>query len=231
MSTQSVHSPVLIYSPGACSFGSIVAADWMKQPYRVCKADQQNSIFKKINPRTQVPTLFTSGKVLTESLAILYHFATNLHAAEEDRHRYCFAEGTPEFDQLNEVLSYLVTSFHSVWGPLYHVDRYVEGEEAQEALKKKTLENIRKRYDEIGKTFLKDDTFFAHPTIADAYFYGLARWGYKFFDIANNYHKVDRFMKTMAKDPSVQFALSVEAEKDQNPQGQFEGRVSMQDLL
>jgi glutathione S-transferase len=226
-------SPIVMYEADACSLGSLVVADWMGQPYRVCQISPElmkTEAFTSLNPRGQIPALVLPDRVLTESLAILYHLATN-PAAGERAGAFIYAAGTSDFDRLNQVLSYLVSSFHSSWVQVFHPYRYADDVGAQDTIRERALGIARKKYGQIESHFLREDSFFDKLTIADAYFFGLARWGDRFFDVRSAYPKVGRFMDRLSADPSVQFALSVEQTVDRGSQGAFEGRLSFNQLL
>lgn len=227
-----LHSPIILYEADACSFGSIVVADWMGKPFRVCQVSagrMKSDAFLSLNPRGQIPALVLPGRVLTESLAILYHLATNSSAGEHAG-AHIYAPGTLDFDRLNQVLSYLVSSFHSSWVQVFHPYRYADDKGAQDTIRERALEIVRKKYGQVETHFFRGNSFFEKLTIADAYFFGLARWGDKFFDVRSAYPKVGRFMDRMSADPSVQFALSIEQSVDRGSQGAFEGRLSFDQL-
>jgi glutathione S-transferase len=70
--------PILFYGvPQGSSFGSIVALEWLGQPYQPCRIEmlQQpwNPLYDDINPLFLTPAFISeNGQVLTESLAIAY---------------------------------------------------------------------------------------------------------------------------------------------------------------
>jgi hypothetical protein len=74
-------TPILFYGvPSGCSFGSIVALEWLRQPYHLCRIDMPGQVqgedYRRLNPLGETPTLRTAqGELLSESLAILNHLA------------------------------------------------------------------------------------------------------------------------------------------------------------
>lgn len=104
--------PVLLYGvPQGCSFGSIVALEWLGQPYRLCRinmpGDMQSDLYARINPVRETPALLLEdGTVLTESAAILQNIATR----GIDR-GLGFKQGTREYDRLNQVIAFLNTTY------------------------------------------------------------------------------------------------------------------------
>ena len=73
--------PVLFYGiPQGCSFGSIVALEWLNQPYRLCRVnmleDMQSDLYAQVNPARETPVLLLEdGSTLTQSAAILQNIA------------------------------------------------------------------------------------------------------------------------------------------------------------
>ena len=72
--------PVLFYGvPQGCSFGSIVALEWLGQPYRLASNmpdDMQSDCYAQVNPVRETPVLLLeNGATLSESAAILQNIA------------------------------------------------------------------------------------------------------------------------------------------------------------
>ena len=128
--------PVLFYGvPQGCSFGSIVALEWLNQPYRLCRinmpADMQTDLYARINPVRETPALLLeNGTVLTESAAILQNLA-----ARGVAQGLGFTQGTVEFDRLNQRLAFLNTTFFSAFAPLWHAYEMEENPPVQTMLR------------------------------------------------------------------------------------------------
>src|SRR5205809_766201 len=99
--------PILFYGiPHGCSFGSIVALEWLNEPYRLCRidmlAESKDETYTRVNPDHQTPALLLQNRVvLNESFAILHHLA-----ARDLSKKLSFRQGTEEFDRLNYVLAF-----------------------------------------------------------------------------------------------------------------------------
>ena len=125
-------TPILFYGvPSGCSFGSIVALEWLRQPYHLCRIDMpgqvQSEDYRRLNPLGETPTLRTAqGELLSESLAILNHLA-----AKGIAQGLGFAQGTPGFDRLNHRLAYLNTSFFGAYAPLWHALEHAQGDDGE----------------------------------------------------------------------------------------------------
>ena len=115
--------PVLFYGvPHGCSFGSIVALEWLGRPYRLCRIEMPletgERTYVRLNPARQTPTLLLEdGRALSESLAILQHLA-----ARDLCRKLGYPQGSAEFDELNFALALLHTECHSAWGPVLSQD-------------------------------------------------------------------------------------------------------------
>ena len=127
--------PILFYGvPQGCSFGSIVALEWLGQPYRLCRVEMLEQpwdpLFERINPLYQTPTLLLeNGEFLSESLAILLNLAArSVETPLGPR------QGSDEFDALNQMLSYLVSDFFSAFNPLWQAYEKAELDEPQREL-------------------------------------------------------------------------------------------------
>ena len=113
--------PVLFYGvPGGCSLASIIALEWLGQPYKLCRIEMLEqpwpAAFSRFNPRMKTPALRLGGggASLTESAAILQHIG-----ARGVKQGLGFRQGTLESDRLTEMLSYLTTDFFAAFAPLW----------------------------------------------------------------------------------------------------------------
>lgn len=225
--------PVLFYGvPHGCSFGSIVALEWLGQPYRLHRIDmlEDSPGFEKISPLGQTPAMITTdGRPLTESLAILH----NIAARGLDK-GLGFAQGSKEFDELNWMLAYLHTSFHSDLGYAWNAFKLDKNDEAgRELLRKMAREKAASDYAYLqsvleGREWLVGD----HKTVADAYFIGIARWGEDLglFDLAKEYPRLHQHMAKLEADPAVIFAHAIEDETPATSTGGFHGHASIDEL-
>jgi glutathione S-transferase len=227
--------PVLFYGvPSGCSFGSIVALEWLGKPYRLSriemiKDDFMSGDYRFINPVGETPALITgSGAVLTESMSILNHLGsggigTNLS----------FVQGTPEFDKLNRMLAYLNTTFFASFGPLWHVYEHGSEAAAKAALTKYGRFKVLKAHTDLNaalgdKQWLLGD----HKTLADAYFIGIARWA-DYHDVVDrhDYPNLVRLYQQLENDPAVRFARAIEDEKPAESAGGYLGDIGVSDAL
>lgn len=226
--------PVLLYGvPQGCSFGSIVALEWLNQPYRLCRinmpADMQTDLYARINPVRETPALLLeNGTVLTESAAILQNIATR----GIDR-GLGFPQGTPEFDQLNQRLAFLNTTFFSAFSPLWRAYEMEENPPVQTMLREFGRSLVAKAHSQLD-TMLANRAWLVgnRRTVADAYFIGLARWAnYHRAIQQTDYPNVLRLFEKLAVDPAVAFAHAIEDERPAQSAGGFRGHVTLQELV
>ncbi len=227
-------TPILFYGvPSGCSFGSIVALEWLGAPYLLSRIQMPETVsgdaYRRINPVGETPALMTArGTVITESMAILNHIG----ARGIDR-GLGFAQGTPAFDRLNQMLAYLNTSFFGAFAPLWHaLDNGGNGEE------KRVLTGYGRS--EVEKTHAALDRMLGnkpwllgeHRTVADAYFAGIARWT-DYHDAVDrrDYPNLHRLYDKLQDDPAVIFAHAVEQRKPAASAGGFVGEVAMEAVL
>jgi glutathione S-transferase len=226
--------PILFYGvPEGCSFGSIVALEWLGKPYRLCRIQMPEVVssddYRRINPVGETPSLLTaSGSVISQSMAILHHFA----AAGIDRGSG-FAQGTAEFDRFNEVLAFLNTSFFEAFSPLWYALEHSAEGPRKDALLSLGREKVAKAHADL-EARLGDRPWLLgeRRSLADAYFAGIARWAdfHKAVD-RRDYPRLQRLYERLQDDPAVRFAHAVEAQEPAATSGEFAGHVELHEAL
>lgn len=227
--------PVLFYGvPMGCSFGSIVALEWLGQPYQLCRIEMLEGAwrhdFAQINPKLRTPALrVSSNVVLTESMAILGHLA-----AQGLNKGLGFPQGRAEFDKLNEMLAYLNTDFFFAFGPLWMIYEDPSLSESEKQLLTRIgSDDVRKQCEYLdtlllGRNWLVGDRL----TVADAYLSGVGRWldYLRPVDLAKNFPNLSAYLERLRLDPAVKFAEAVEAGEAVRSNS-FHGHVTMESLL
>jgi glutathione S-transferase len=227
--------PILFYGvPSGCSFGSIVALEWLGAPYRLCRIDMAgptitSPAYARVNPVAETPALLTGeGAIVTESMAILGH----LGARGIDR-GLGFAQGTPAFDRLNRMLAFLNTSFFDAFSPLwYALEHGIDGAEGA-ALRRYGAANLAKAHANLeamlgARPWLLGE----RRTLADAYFVGIARWT-AYHDVLDrrDYPALQRLFERLEADPAVRFAHAIERGEAVRGAGGFRGEVGLEEAL
>lgn len=227
--------PILFYGvPEGCSFGSIVALEWSKRPYQLSRIQMPETVtsdaYRQINPIAETPTLLTeTGDLISESMAILNHIGSG--AIDQ---KIAYRQGTKEFDQLNQMLAFLNTTFFSAYGPLWYAfEHTTEGSREKDVLVAYGNGKVAKAHEELelllgDKSWLLGD----HPTLADAYFMGIARWS-DFHKTARHadYPGLNRLYQKLEADPAVRFAHAIEHGEPATTTGGFAGHIDFSDAL
>jgi glutathione S-transferase len=227
-------TPILFYGvPSGCSFGSIVALEWLGKPYRLSRIDMpevvQSDAYRRINPVGETPSLLTEdGRIISESMAILNHLGS---AGIESG--LSFKQGTASFDRLNQTLAYLNTSFFNSFSPLWYTLEHELKPEAKQALRAYGAANVAKVHGELESMLGKGPWLLGDQrTLADAYFIGIARWT-KYHDVIDrkDYPGLQGLFERLEDDPAVEFAHAIEHGDDAKGAGGFLGHVSLEKVL
>lgn len=226
--------PILFYGvPSGCSFGTIVALEWLGRPYRLCRIAMPEVVsgaaFRRINPVGETPALMTAeGEVIAESMAILNH----LGARGLDR-GLAFSQGTSGFDRLNQMLAFLNTSLFNGFSPLWHVLEHEMEAGARAALRAYGAAKLAKAHADLEAMLGNGPWLLGEQrSLADAYFTGIARWT-QYHDVLDrrDYPGLQRLFETLERDPAVQFAHAVERGEEPPPGPAFRGEISLEDAL
>lgn len=229
-----LNTTTLLYGvPSGCSFGSIVALEWLGLPYRLTRIAMPQEVisddYRRLNPVAETPTLITAGgETISESMAILNHLGA--HGVGTG---LAFAQGTPDFDRLNQMLAFLNTTFFNAFSALWHaLEHGSEGAE-QRVLTDYGRGKVERAH-AVLERLLGDRPWLLgeQRTLADAYFIGIARWT-RYHDVADrrDYPNLQRLFEKLETDPAVIFAHAIEAERPAVSAGGFLGHVSLQDVL
>lgn len=226
--------PVLFYGvPQGCSFGSIVALEWLGAPYRLCRVEMpgevQGAAFARINPVRETPALLLEdGHIVTESAAILAALV-----ARDPDNALGAHQGTADFDRLNQALSYLTTTYFSAFSPLWTAYEMAEDPPVQAMLRRLGGEQVAKAHGQLeamleGRPWLAGE----RRTVADAYFAGIVRWAayHGAGDLAGH-PRLAAFVARLAADPAVAFARAIEAGEEPAGAGGFRGHVALTDMV
>jgi glutathione S-transferase len=227
-----MHSILFYGVPEGCSLGSIVALEWTGQPYRLCRIQMPEVVsgeaYRRINSVGETPSLMTEGgAVISESLAIMNHIGAR--ALDSG---LAFPQGSREFDRLNAMLAFLNTSFFNAFSPLwYALEHGSEGAE-KAALTAYGQALAAKTHAQLEALLGGRDWLLGRRTLADAYFFGIARWA-DFHQAVDrrDYPGLHRLFETLKDDAGVRFALAIEHEEAAQSSGGFAGHVSLEEAL
>lgn len=207
--------PILFYGvPQGCSFGSIVALEWLDQPYLLHRVEMLEQpwdpLYAKVNPLLQTPSLLLEdGRVLSQSLAILMHLnGRALHSG------LGIAPGTPEYDRLVQALAFLNSDFFAAFTPLWKAYELTGlGEAEQTLLRMLGREDVSKCCAHLERLLTGNPWLLGEQlSVADAYLAGVGRWvNYlQLFDLQHDFPNLDRYLRRLADDPAVAYAWAIE---------------------
>lgn len=227
--------PVIFYGvPSGCSLASIIASEWLGQPYRLVRIEMMQAWperFAQVNPRMKTPAMITAqGQTLTESLAILQHIGQR-----GEQRGIGFAPGTHDADRLAAMLSYLVTDLFAAFAPLWALyDASIEDPVVKSVLRKYGSDNVRREYGYLDGLLAGRDWLLGGPgpTVADAYLFAIGRWAeyHEVFVLEESYPNVARYLRKLADDAAVRFALEIETHGEARGNGSCLGHVSIESL-
>jgi glutathione S-transferase len=166
----------LYYAPGACSLASHIALEevgvaYETQKLNLAEGDQRKPEYLRLNPRGRVPTLVVDDHVLTENVGILAYFGGGYPQAG------LFPKKTWDQAKLMSTLAWLSNTVHPTYGHIMRVQRYVDGDEHQEAVKAKARESLQGYLEEIDKLLEGHKWAIANQyTVADPYLLVFYRW-------------------------------------------------------
>ena len=227
-------SPILFYGvPEGCSFGSIVALEWSGLPYRLCRVEMPEIVsseeYKRINMVGETPSLLLEdGRTISESMAILHHIGACTIGSGLG-----FAQGSADFDRLNQMLAFLNTTFFQAFGPLWYAIEHPLEPQQKQALTAYGIAAVERAHHRLERLLDGREWLLGNgPSLADAYFVGIARW--------NDFHKVvdrrqfpglHRLYERMQQEPAVRFAHAIEHRQEAKSSGGFRGEVDLAEAL
>jgi glutathione S-transferase len=196
----------LFYMPGTCALAIQIVLEWIGKPYEdeeVERSRLTSPDYLALNPSGVVPTLVDGDRVMVEASAILLHLA--------DTHPEIGlipAVGTPARYDAYRWVVYFGGTLHPHFWPYFGPGRYTTNPQqapdvraAAELLLGKDFELIDRHLS--GRRLVLGD----NRSIADAYLFPMARWGYRLTKPTSAYPNIHRFMETMAADPGVRVAM------------------------
>jgi glutathione S-transferase len=206
---------ILCYTPGACSLASIVALEWLGDPYQLCRVDPEarsSDAYRAINPRSEVPALRVDRRTLLESNAILAHIADRRPDG-----RLLPTNGTWERDLANERLARIASGFHPAFWPYSHPERYTTDPSHEGSVKAAAERSIRRELaaldrDLDGRDWILGD----HVSVLDAYVHAMDRWANPIVSMPSEFPNVWRHQKALARDRAVRLGLEIERNVDAN---------------
>ncbi|MDH5737083.1 MAG: glutathione S-transferase family protein [Gammaproteobacteria bacterium] len=168
---------ILYYSPGSCSFASLVALEMTGLDYEARKLDfsaneQRSDDYLGINPKGRVPALVTDKGILTETPAILTYIA----AIQPDS-KLAPLEDPWAYALMQSFNAYLCATVHVAHAHRHRGYRWADKEASYEDMRNKVPQTMGDCFALIEKDMFKGpwvlgDTF----STSDIYLLTIARW-------------------------------------------------------
>ena len=201
----------LFWAPGACSTAPHIVLEEIGEPYEPVKlnlreGDQKKPEFLALNAKGRVPALVTERGVLSENPAILAYLARAFPAAGlapvED------AWAMAQVDSFNNFLS---SSVHPAFAHAWRPERYAEGSEAAEAMKRRAPAAVGE-YFAIIEARLEEGAWVHGETytISDPYLLVFTRWGMRGFLDMSRFPKLVAHAERVADRPAAKRAFARE---------------------
>jgi len=196
----------LFIKPGACSLSPHIILRESGLDFSTVKVDlatkrtENNEDYLAINPKGQVPALLLDdGSILTEGAVIVQFLADKV----PDRQLLAPLGSLTRYHTL-EWLNFIATELHKGFTPLFKPNT---PDEYKAIVREQLEQKFAYLNDELnGKQWLMGLRF----TIADAYLFTIARWGYGMgLNLAGLSH-LEAFMTRMQNRPAVAAALAAE---------------------
>ena len=210
MTRQDSDPPTLYFTPDTCALASLIACyDAGVEPDMVhvdfSSAQQKSDAYLSLNPKARVPALRVGGTVLTETPAILAYLS--------QAHPYAgLAPSDPVgFAQVQSFNAYLCSRLHFAHAHRMRGYRWVDGEEHEEAMRRKVPEAMTDCYDYIERHAFEGPFVFGETyTICDPYLFTIAQWMKSDGVDGDLFPKLSAHQARMAKRPNVARALMIE---------------------
>jgi glutathione S-transferase len=200
----------LFIIPGACSFGSMVALEWQNKPYQIGVTTpeiRQSPEFRAINPLGKVGALKDGDTLVYENLAILLYLVDKNPNAE-----FAIPINSVERIETYKWLSYLSSTLHAAFGPLFHPAPFVD-ESGLENFKQRMLKRVRDVLAYVDSYLAKNKYFVGSKvSVVDAQAYGLLRWAER-FGILGEYKHISGFINMLNEIAAVKNALNIETQQ------------------
>jgi glutathione S-transferase len=198
----------LYYSPGACSLAPHIALREAERSFELVRVDLHTNRlatgddYQLVNPKGEVPALVLDGPgsdLLTENVAVLLYIADLV-----PEKRLAPPPGTFARYHMVEMLSYLATSVHAEFSPLFHPETPSPVAERHRGKIGEAFLYLQRDLEDKG--FLLGETF----TVADCYLFPMLRWCERFGMSLQIWPNLDGYYHRVIERPTVQAALGAE---------------------
>jgi glutathione S-transferase len=201
----------LYYATGTCALASHLALEYAGARYEAVRLDfkqqqQRTPEYLRVNPKGRVPALVTERGVLTETPALLQFIAQSFPDAKLAPLDDAFLLG-----KMNEFNSYLCSTVHVAHAHKARGARWVDDEQAMEAMKKKVPQTMGDCFQLIEEQMLKGPWVLGERfSTSDLYLTTLTRWLDGDSVDVKRFPKVADHLRRMDAEPVVQKVLAAQ---------------------
>lgn len=202
----------LYYLAGACSFVPHVALEWIGKPYEaeaVSREKLKSAEYLALNPQGAVPLLVDGDLVVTQNVAIISYLDECYPEAQ------LFGSQTPrDKAKARRWLSFFNTDVHKLFGLLFRVPSYAEGDEALIAkIRQQTIEQLLNAL-AIADEYLMLHQFFGEKiSVADVYLYTMLGWVKMLGIDFSHLRQLEPFMQRVQENSGVDRVRTIEGLK------------------
>lgn len=219
--------PTLCFRPGTCALSERIVLEWIGEPYsavRVEKAQTALPGFRAFSPHGTVPVMRFGDLVVYGNNALLAHLTVTHPEAE-----LLPAGGTPERAIANQWMSYLDSGYHVAHYPTFKGSKHAEDSSLHSMLAETAKPHVAEHLGFVNTHLEELDHFLlGKRTILDAYFVAIGRWARNWFDDADRFPAVDRFLLAMDEDEGVRRAKAIEAGQIEAPSGALQALLAFE---
>lgn len=189
---------------GTCAVVPHTALEWTGADYELELLDHDSSKsaeYLRINPQGTVPAIVDSSSDGSE-IIVTQNIATQVYIDANYPKANIFGTDASAISRAKVMqwLAFVNADVHKAFAPLFGPDGFVEGNLAQEDLKKNAKEKIvhlmRLPNEQLGK----HDYLTGTKTTADVYLYVTLTWAKKFEIDLSKYSNLNGFIKRMESD-------------------------------
>jgi glutathione S-transferase len=204
-------TPILYYSPGACSMAAHIILEEIGVPFEarrvtIAKGEHRTPEYLAINPHGRVPALVDGDFVLTESPAILAYLGRKHPEAgvlDLDNHA--------RHGRTQQLLNFFSSRVHIAFAQIWRSERFADSEGCRAEVQAAGRRAVETYFDEL-ETLVPDGAWLVGGrfSIADPYMLVFYRWGMWIGLDMSRYGRWTAHKEAMLSRPAVQRALARE---------------------
>lgn len=206
----------LYYSPGSCALIIHCLLEELGVPFEAKRVDVEakehhGAEYRKLNPKSKVPTLLAPDGTLTECVALVEYLCD----AHDKERRLLAKPGSWERAKTLEALVMLSTEIHNnLFNRFFHADDFSEDPAVQDVVKARAAEKLGEFFRNENEWLTGDYwTGKDEPDAADFYFMVLCRWGRWLDPSSLKMNHIEPFFGRMTERPAVARAMEREGIK------------------